>query len=337
MPYLSAYNSFNVNAYTKQVATIDTIADLSKLDVKGLTPFYVIGEGSNTLFASEEVSNLIKVNLKGIDVQQQGDGHLLTVAAGENWHTLVEQCTTNNMPGIENLALIPGSVGAAPVQNIGAYGVEFADVCRWVKWYEFASGKVHKMSKEECEFSYRESIFKQQLKGKGIIIEVGIFLSHAWQPKLHYAGLDELSIDATPVQVMEKVIEIRQSKLPDPTLIPNAGSFFKNPVVERSVYEQLVAKFGAMPNYPVDKKHIKLAAGWLIDQAGLKGYAHGNVAIHDKQALVLTNPNNGNGEELVLLAKYALEQVKDKFGISLEPEVRMVTEKGDTPYQEVLV
>lgn len=332
---LKQLNSFGVSAYSKQLFTIQNYKDLAKLSALKSDNLFVLGEGSNTLFVDEQAPAIIHIMLKGIEVEELTDAYQLTVAAGENWHQLVDYCIKNNMNGLENLALIPGSVGAAPVQNIGAYGVEFADFCQSVTWYDFSSASEKTFTKKECEFSYRSSIFKQQLKGKGIITKVTLLLPKAWQANLSYAGLDGLSKEASAEQVMSRVIALRKSKLPDPKSLPNAGSFFKNPIISKQEFNCLLKKYSSIPHYLQDDGRVKIAAAWLIDQAGLKGKRLGKVGIHIKQALVLVNYQNGSGKDLLNLARYVQNKVFKKFTLKIEPEVRLISSTGEKTIEEL--
>jgi len=332
---LKSLNSFAVESTTVKLIEINSLADLGVLKTVGDNNFYILGEGSNTLFIDEVAPTIIKINLSGIEFTETNTDYLLKVSAGENWHQLVEYCLENNIYGLENLALIPGSVGAAPVQNIGAYGVEFANFCQSVEWYDLYSGEIKTINRDECQFGYRESIFKQQLKNKGIVISVSLKISKKWQAKLNYQGLDKLGEQASAKQIFEQVLALRQSKLPDPAKLPNAGSFFKNPVVSKQTFEQLKDKFGDMPHYLQVNGDIKLAAGWLIEQAGLKGFRDNDVGVHEKQALVLVNYNHGSGKALIELAKHIQTVVFSKFAIHLCPEVRLVSKLGEINFKEV--
>jgi len=334
---LQAFNSFSLPCLTSQFIEINELSDLSKLSNILHAPFYILGEGSNTLFYDKYSPTIIKTNLKGIDVVEKEDCYLINVAAGENWHQLVCYCLDNHMYGLENLALIPGSVGAAPVQNIGAYGVEFANFCHSVTWFDFASRELTELNKEQCNFSYRESVFKHQLKNKGLITAITIALPKSWKANVSYHGLNQLKSPVTALQIFDKVVSIRKSKLPDPEKIANAGSFFKNPVVSPRQYERLADKFKQLPHYPQQDGQVKLAAGWLIEQSGLKGYHYKNVGVHINQALVLVNYGNGTGEELYQLAQHVQQAVYQKFQVLIEPEVRLIGEYGETKFKSITV
>lgn len=327
---LKRLNTFSVESTTSQIYYVENEDNLIEL-ANGLPKvFYILGDGSNTLLVSEIAPTIIKPSFKGIEVHETVDGYIISVGASENWHDLVAYCVNNNMPGLENLALIPGSVGAAPVQNIGAYGVEFSMFCESVEWFDFEKKNTQQLLNKDCKFDYRNSLFKELFKNKGVITHVNLFLPKDWQPVLSYGGLNTLPHDVSAAEIMAKVIEIRSRKLPDPSLLPNAGSFFKNPIVPIEVSQNLLAKFPQMPTYEVDEKHKKIAAGWLIEAANLKGYKKNGVGVHKDQALVMVNYSSERGKDILELAQYVQEKVFDKFGVRLEPEVRLVAESGES-------
>lgn len=329
-------NTFSVEANCPEIYYPASVDELKVLSQQLSKPFYVLGEGSNTLFVDSQTPVLIKPNLTGIEISEDDEHYYVSAAASENWHQLVCHCVDNGINGLENLALIPGSVGAAPVQNIGAYGTELSDYCCSVNWFEFSSGTLQSLSASQCQFSYRNSIFKQALKNSGIITKVTLCLPKKWQPNLSYHGLNQLSTDVTAKHVMKEVMKLRRSKLPDPDQIPNAGSFFKNPIVSQAQFEKLKEDFNDIPYYLQNDRKVKLAAGWLIEQAGLKGYRTQGVGVHDKQALVLVNYNSKHGRDIINLAKYIQACVYEKFGVSLQPEVRMVTQLGESTWDAIV-
>ncbi len=322
-----------IDAYCPEIIEVDSFEELQTLT--SLADYYVLGEGSNTLFTENEAPKLIRPKLLGIAVEETAEDYLLTVQAGENWQKLVTYTVEHGMPGLENLALIPGSVGAAPIQNIGAYGVEFADFCQAVHWYDFKSNQVTILAAYDCQFGYRDSVFKRQLKGQGIIVAVELKLSKAWQPSLGYAGLNQLPECANALEVMNTVMAIRSSKLPNPEELPNAGSFFKNPIINCEEFKRLKQQYPDIPNYPQPDDQVKIAAGWLIEQAQLKGFRLGDAGVHSKQALVLVNYGNAKGEDIVALARHVIGQVQEKFSITLEPEVRLVAALGERAAAEI--
>lgn len=332
---LQEHNSFSVKTTCRTIYYPKTISELEQLPDLSKANFYILGDGSNTLFVDESAPIIIKAEFSGIEVLEMKNNYEVTVGASENWHNLVCFCLDNGIYGLENLALIPGSAGAAPVQNIGAYGVELADFCIQVKWFEFSKKRMHTINSDNCKFAYRNSIFKQELYNKGIITEVVFSFPKKWKPNLSYAGLDELNFDVNPRQVMEKVIELRSAKLPDPNELPNAGSFFKNPIVDKQKLNSLRKSFPDIPFYSQENGLSKLAAGWLIEQAGLKGYRIDCVGVHDRQALVLVNYCSEVGKDILLLAKYVQQQVLLKFDVLLSPEVRMITAQGEQAFTNI--
>ncbi len=332
---LKKNNSFNINAICPIIYFPKTLTDLQLLPNLVGNYFYILGEGSNSLFVEQQAPIIIKPDFRGIDIFEVKDSYTVSVGAGENWHDFVCSCLSKQIFGLENLALIPGSVGAAPVQNIGAYGVEFSDYCTHVRWFEFSSKTIKTLSNGDCQFSYRNSIFKEALSNKGIIIEVIFNFPKKWQANLSYVGLNELEQTSTAKQVMNKVISLRQEKLPDPNELPNAGSFFKNPIVEKKIVEKLKNRYPDMPFYPQTNGQVKLAAGWLIEQSGLKGYCENGVGVHKNQALVLVNYESDNGANIVALAKYVQQQVLAKFTILISPEVRIITKYGERNFSDL--
>ncbi|MGJ8694562.1 MAG: UDP-N-acetylmuramate dehydrogenase [Thalassotalea sp.] len=338
---LQPLNTFSAKASAERFITINTEQDLGLLtgDIAiaiSLQHFYLLGEGSNTLFVEPCVQCIIKSAIKGISFQETEQDYIVEAGAGENWHQLVETCLARGIYGFENLALIPGSVGAAPVQNIGAYGVELAKFCHQVYWYDFDSQVIEVLSNQQCQFSYRESIFKKKLKNKGMITKVSFKLPKTWQPELSYQGLADLPLPVTAQAIFEQVIAIRTSKLPDPKQLPNAGSFFKNPIVAENKFQTLLKQYQKIPAYRQADNQFKLAAGWLIEQAGLKGHTLGKVSVHQHQALVIVNHDGGNGQDIVALAKLIQNKVMETFEIMLEPEVRFVNALGECNAVEVL-
>lgn len=330
-------NSFNVKATCPIIYFPKNLTDLEQLPDLSLTPYYILGDGSNTLFIDHLAPTIIKPNFKGINISETNDSYIVNVGAAENWHDLVCLCLEKGIFGLENLALIPGSVGAAPVQNIGAYAVEFADFCYQVKWFEFSSQTIKSLSNADCHFAYRNSIFKQALYNRGIITEVILSFPKKWQANLSYAGLNELDDNSTPMQIMEKVVRLREAKLPDPSKLPNAGSFFKNPIVNIEKLNLLKKSYPNMPFYPQAEGQAKLAAAWLIEQTGLKGYSQNGVGVHKNQALVLVNYESSNGKDIAVLAKLVQQKVFAMFDILISPEVRMVTNEGEQDFGHLAI
>ncbi len=322
---LQALNSLNIPAVTAEISFPSTVKELTEITADKAAKSYILGEGTNTLFCQTIAPTIIKPSLTGIEVTESDGFFRVSAACAENWHDFVLFCVNNAIYGLENLALIPGSVGAAPVQNIGAYGIEVGDFIERVSWFDFAQQKLVDFTKAECQFGYRDSIFKQALKGKGVITHVHFLMPKAWQAVDSYQGLNDLTPPVTPKAIMAKVIQLRQAKLPEPSRLPNAGSFFKNPIVNADFFTSLQQQYPKMPYYRQPSGEFKLAAGWLIEQAGLKGYRHGGVGVHEKQALVIINYDNSHGQDVVDFSKFIQEEVMAKFNIHLVPEVQFIS------------
>lgn len=305
--------------------------------VKNHHPVLLLGEGSNVLFLEDFAGTVIVNRIMGIDVVEQPDAWHLHVGAGENWHNFVQYTLNNGMPGLENLALIPGCVGSSPIQNIGAYGIELQCVCEYVDCLELETGNMLRLSAKECRFGYRDSAFKHQYQDRYAIVAVGFRLSKTWQPNLTYGDLTRLDPrTATPQDVFNSVCHMRMTKLPDPKVNGNAGSFFKNPVITAQQAQALLAQYPAVPHYPQADGNVKLAAGWLIDQCELKGMTLGGAAVHRQQALVLINTGHATSKDVVQLAHYVRQQVGEKFNVWLEPEVRFIGQMGEVNAVEVI-
>ncbi len=330
---LSNYNTMGLKAMAHFFTEIESVSELVEAlrfaDDKKLK-FLVLGGGSNVLFVKDFDGLVILNRIKGIETISEDEDHItLEIGAGENWHKLVLGCVDKGYGGIENLSLIPGTVGAAPIQNIGAYGVELVDVFESLKAYHIEQKKLLTFTKEECGFGYRDSIFKKELKGKAIITSVTLKLSKKPELNFSYSSLKE-ELEKKEIQnpsirdISKAVIEVRQSKLPDPKKIGNTGSFFKNPVISVYQYDELKSSYPELPGYPVSERQVKVPAGWLIEQAGWKGKREGDAGVHDKQALVLVNHGNATGEEIWNLANRVIESVQQQFDIRLTPEVNIL-------------
>lgn len=329
---LKPFNTFGVDAlarYFTQATTIDELQEALgyRQQTKDLL---LLGGGSNVLFRNNFDGLVVRNNLKGISCVGE-DEHFFYVksAAGEVWHDFVLHCIDQGYAGVENLSLIPGSVGAAPMQNIGAYGVEIKQVFHELEALHIEDMSLHKFDNQACEFGYRESVFKRKLKNQFVIVSVTLKLRKkpefntsygAIEQELEKQQVNQLSIRA----ISDAVIAIRQQKLPDPKKIGNAGSFFKNPVIEMSDYERLKDEFPDVAAYPAGEGKMKVAAGWLIDQAGWKGKTFGNYGVHKNQALVLVNYGGATGGEIYDLSEEILQSVKTKYGITLEREVNII-------------
>lgn len=328
---LKPYNTFGIDVSASYFARFKSVKELKDyFSDPGLSklPLLMLGGGSNLLLTKNYEGLVLKNELSGIEILTADNSVFVKSAAGENWHDLVLFTIKNNLGGIENLSLIPGSVGAAPMQNIGAYGVEVKDVFHELEAYEIATGKIKKFNAQQCRFGYRESVFKQELKNQFVITSVTLKLTKNQTLNTSYGAInDELKkrgiTNPTIKDVSDAVISIRQSKLPDPKEIGNSGSFFKNPVIAKSKFFALKEKFPDIVNYPVDDNNVKLAAGWLIENAGWKGKTIGNYGVHKNQALVLVNYGGANGNDIYQLSEDILKSVKMLYDVELEREVNI--------------
>ena len=327
---LKEYNTFGISVMAEMFAVFSSIQELKQiLSHRNGKDLLVLGGGSNLLLTKDFKGLVIKNEIKRFEIVQETENEVVVESgAGENWHEFVLNCIDKGFGGIENLSLIPGSVGASPMQNIGAYGVEIKDVFESLSAYHIASGEIHYFDKTKCEFGYRESIFKNKVKGEYIILTVTFRLTKNHTINSSYGAINEqLKIMGIQVPTIKElsnaVIAIRQSKLPDPKIIGNAGSFFKNPTVQISLLEQIQKNYPDIPNYPaVNGK--KLAAGWLIEKAGWKGRTFDNYGVHKLQALVLVNYGNCTGQEIFDLSSQIIKDVFEKFGVLLEREVNIL-------------
>lgn len=325
---LKPYNTFGIDVVAQDLISVTDVAQLAEIGKMPKAKF-ILGGGSNVLFTAPPGGLVLRNQLKGIKkLVEDHDNVWLEVAAGEVWHDLVMHAVEQGWGGIENLALIPGTVGASPMQNIGAYGVEVKDTIVAVTFWNWETGQLETLNNAQCQFGYRESIFKHDLRGRVFITSVVYKLAKkpvfntsygAIEQELVLMGINELSVKS----IANAVINIRRSKLPDPSEIGNAGSFFKNPTIPVSQFEQLKEQYPAIPSYPVGSEFIKVPAGWLIEQAGWKGYRHGDVGVHTRQALVLVNYGSASGAEIWKLSSDILASIKKKFGIELEREVNV--------------
>lgn len=323
-------NSFHVKEYARNLIEFDKAEELHTIfaELKGKS-WYVLSGGNNILFTKEVEQTLITPCDTSITVVEESAESLrVKVGAGVEWDDLVEWSVERNLWGIENLSLIPGKVGAAPVQNIGAYGVEAKDTIRSVEMYFVEGDNFITLAAEHCAFGYRESVFKHSLKGRVIITAVEFEFSKVAKPHLAYGDVArevEARGGVSLRNIRNAICEIRRSKLPDTSILGNAGSFFKNPIVDISVAERLHLEFPEMPLYPTsDPAKVKLAAGWLIDKAGMKGYRKGAVGVHERQALVLVNYGGATGGEVIEFAQLVVDSVKERFGIDISPEVNIL-------------
>lgn len=329
---LQKFNTLAVPALAQYFVSVKTDDELREALAFARTenlPLLLLGGGSNIVLRADFRGLVIQIKLQGKEVVDENDEFVwLKVAAGENWHQLVEYSLDNALYGLENLSLIPGSVGAAPIQNIGAYGVEIKELVAELSALNIRSGLSVTFTNESCQFGYRDSIFKQSLKDQYVITSVTFRLRKQPQLNLTYPALraalaNIAEEDITPQQVSAAVIDIRQTKLPDPAVIPNVGSFFKNPVISQQQFDALKAEHPAIVSYPAAANQIKLAAGWLIDQAGWRGREVGGAVVHELQALVLTNPLRSSGQAVLALAELIKKSVFEQFGVILEMEPRI--------------
>ncbi|WFQ78812.1 UDP-N-acetylmuramate dehydrogenase [Xenorhabdus sp. SF857] len=330
---LKAFNTFGLLASADHIGIATSIESLLALWQEAMEkdhPILLLGGGSNILFTENFKGTVILNRILGINIQESDTAWHIHVGAGENWHELITYLFKQRIYGLENLALIPGNVGSAPIQNIGAYGVEFKNVCEYVDFVELKTGNSIRLMANECQFAYRDSIFKHQYKDGYAITAVGLRLNKKWEPILTYGALAQfLREKVTPEQIFDAVCQMRQSKLPDPALMGNAGSFFKNPIVSIELAYRIKSEYPNCPQYPHDEHSVKIAAGWLIEQCQLKGYAIGGAAVHLKQSLVLINKGNATGQDVITLAAYVRSKVAEKFNIFLEPEVRFIGSIGE--------
>jgi len=328
---LKNYNTFDFNVKTRFLSICSSMDELTQSiqwQKKENLPLFILGGGSNVLFTDDFSGLIIKPAIKGIHVIHEDSRFVqVKVGAGEDWDEFVEYCVAKGWSGIENLSLIPGNVGTCPIQNIGAYGVEVKDVIIEVETLEIDTFKKHRFNNIECHFGYRDSIFKRALKGKHIITHVNFQLNKESDFVLEYGNLRvELSKypEINLKNIRQAVMDIRNAKLPDPEETGNAGSFFKNPVIEKSRLEELQQGYPKIPFYLIGNESVKIPAGWLIEKAGWKGKRLGNAGVHEKQALVLINYGNATGNEVMQLAHKIQQSVFDLFSIELEMEVNVV-------------
>ncbi len=330
---LLPFNTFHIEAsarYFAEVKTFDDIADLQAQAIFKENKKFILGGGSNMLLTKDFDGLVVKISIPGIELEREDLHHYyVKVNAGVVWHQFVLWCIERGYAGIENLSLIPGQAGAAPMQNIGAYGVELKDVCIGVEAINIHTGEQVTFSASDCEFGYRESVFKHRYKDEFIITRVHFRLNKVPRFNVSYgdikATLDEMKVfDLNIKAVSDAVIKIRSSKLPDPAELGNAGSFFKNPTVSFEKCKELLDKNPLMPNYPQSTGDVKIPAGWLIEQCGWKGKRVGNTGSHARQALVLVNYGNATGHEVYQLAMDIKQSVMDKFGVEINPEVNLI-------------
>ncbi len=340
MPSLQSYSTFGLSASCDSIELFTDVSSFLSIynSIKNRTDnaIYILGGGSNSIFTNDFDGTVLVNEIKGISHFDTESHHFLRVGAGENWHDFVTLCMNEKWYGFENLALIPGSVGACPIQNIGAYGVEVNKLIDKVECVFLETGEQVVLTNKDCQFGYRDSVFKHELANKVLITHVNFKLTKHYELETSYGELAALS-EPTPEKIYSKVIKIRKSKLPDPAELGNAGSFFKNPVVSQAVYQGIAQEYDSVPHFVVsgsaelssiENEQIKIPAAWLIDQAGFKGKTLNKVRCHPTQPLVLTNLGGATGSDVITMAKDIIASVHEKFGIQLEPEVRLLGNKG---------
>jgi len=327
---LKEYNTFGVECYAKRFVSIESFYQLQQL-LKNEHDVFLISGGSNMLLTKNIDKLVVLINIKGISIDQENENAVhLTVNAGENWHEFVLWCISQDFGGLENLSLIPGNVGTCPIQNIGAYGVEVKDTITKVEALEIETGKLITFSNADCNFGYRNSIFKNEAKGTYVLTAVSFRLTkNTHQLNTSYGAietaLEEQNISNPTIKnISDAVIAIRKSKLPDPKEIGNSGSFFKNPVISTKQFLELQKEFPTIPSYKITKTETKVPAGWLVEQSDFKGKRFGDAGVHKKQALVLVNYGDASGKEILELAEKIQETVFKNFQISLEIEVNII-------------
>ena len=328
---LKPYNTFGIDVRAESFVSVQTLEDLISILNTKPSKLLVLGGGSNMLLTKDIDGLVLHINLKGIEIcEKRNKTTTVKVAAGENWHNFVLWCLEQNLGGLENLSLIPGNVGTAPIQNIGAYGVELKDTFVCCEAINLETLELETFSKADCNFGYRNSVFKSEMKGQYIITSVTFELSHAnHNLKTSYGAisseLEKMQITHPTIHDVSKaVIAIRESKLPDPKQLGNSGSFFKNPVVTKTQFETLLNQFPNIPHYPVADDEVKIPAGWLIETAGFKGKTFKNYGIHKNQALVLVNYGGASGQDILGLSQLIQKTIQTIFGIALEAEVNIV-------------
>ncbi|WP_076588980.1 UDP-N-acetylmuramate dehydrogenase [Vibrio ostreicida] len=336
---LSHYHTFSLPQSCDYLAEVSSIEELKQLyqhsDYFEL-PKLILGRGSNVLF-TERFEGVVIVNrIMGKQVTESKHDWHLHINAGEDWPSLVLWSIEQEYSGLENLALIPGCVGSAPIQNIGAYGMELKDVCEYVDVLNLENNQIERMTASECQFGYRDSIFKHQLYQKVVIVAIGLKLAKTWRPNIAYGPLQSFDPESvTAQQIYQRVSEVRMEKLPDPQKVGNAGSFFKNPVLSKAQHDLLKAKLPNLVSYPT-QNGMKIAAGWLIEQCGLKGTVVGGGQVHPKQALVIVNRRQASASDIVQLAVLVRQTVEAEYDVKLEHEVRFIGKCGEMSLDEIL-
>lgn len=330
---LAPYNTLHVEVIADSLLSVtsdDELRNFIQEQADEYPKLFILGGGSNVLFVEDFKGLVLHINIKGKEIIKETEECIwLRIGGGENWHKTVLHCVNNGWGGIENLSLIPGTVGAAPIQNIGAYGVEIREVFESLRAIDIDTGKERTFDREGCRFGYRDSIFKNELKGKYVVTDVTLRLSKQPSVNTSYGAisreLEQRNISEPTIKdLSDIVIDIRNSKLPNPGDVGNAGSFFKNPIVSRQKFEHLKKEYASIPGYELNAIETKVPAGWLIEKAGWKGKVVGKTGTYEQQALVIVNHGGATGKEILELAKKIRASVKNKFGIELVPEVNIV-------------
>lgn len=332
--FLKAIHTFHINIYARYFAAFEAVDELREIIEAETVARYqklILGGGSNILFTKDFDGLILKNNINGIEQVNEDAAHVyIKVGAGENWHRFVMYCVNNELAGVENLSLIPGNTGASPMQNIGAYGVEIKDVFHELEAFNINEKALVKFNADDCEFGYRQSIFKTKLRNQYVILSVTFKLNKNPVYNTSYGAIEQelknMHIKTPGIKaISDAVINIRTKKLPDPNVLGNAGSFFKNPEVPDTVFESLKHEFPGVVGYRLSDGKVKLAAGWLIEQCGWKGYRKGDAGCYNKQALVLVNYGNGSGQEIYDLSEHIKQSVNEKFDVQLEREVNIIS------------
>ena len=331
---LKPFHSFGIEVKARYFSEFESVATLKALLTAyrqlPAMPILIIGGGSNLLFTKDFPGLVLRNEMKGIELISENEySYYVKAAAGENWHSFVAYCLSHQYYGVENLSLIPGTVGAAPIQNIGAYGVELKDVFHSLNALDLNTGEEMSFSLVDCAFGYRDSIFKGRYKGQVVILSVSFRLKKIPVLDIDYGSIKEVLVnmnaaDITPADISQAIIQIRQSKLPDPFVLGNAGSFFKNPVITQEAFQSLLLKYPAIPGYKTEEGYYKIPAGWLIEACGWKGYRKDDAGCYHKQALVLVNYGKASGKEIYDLSESIIQSVAQRFSIILEREVNIL-------------
>lgn len=326
---LRTLNTFGIDVTTERFVDVHSLPELREILRLPGEKFF-LGGGSNILFTANYTGTIVKISLKGIEIEREDEQYVyVRAAAGEEWHSFVRYCVERNLGGIENLSLIPGTVGAAPIQNIGAYGTELKDVVISVEGLHTDTGEYFSLTNEECSFGYRTSIFKQELRHRVVLTSVLLRLHKQPHINLSYPALAQavahLASDQLTIrEVSDAVCRVRRSKLPDPANLGNAGSFFKNPEVPQELCERLKTEYPQLPSYPTRPGFVKLPAGWLIEQCGWKGRRIGQAGTYSLQALVIVNYGGASGNDILAVAHAIQQDVQERFGVAIEPEVNIL-------------